>query len=132
MDDNNILLDNLNQQARYDMIRKTFARNLLHYIAQSGKPLQRIADDTGISKSALSNYCSGYRYPRPMQLDVLAKYFHVSVGDLTEDGEQVPTWKKDLSRDAYKLASDYDQLSRESKALIRMVMDYELNRKHLP
>lgn len=125
-------VDELNQQAKDDMLRRTLSKNLIHYIAESGKPLQRIANETGISKSALSNYCSRHRYPRPMQLDVLAKYFHISVADLTEDREQVPEWKKDLSRDAYKLASDYDQLSRESKALVRMVVDYELNRKHLP
>lgn len=132
MDETSLALENLNQKARDDMIRKTFAKNLLHYIAQSGKPLQRIADDTGISKSALSNYCSGYRYPRPMQLDVLAKYFHISVADLTEDGEQVHGWKDELSRDAYQLARDYDQLGSESRELVRMIVKYELNRKHLP
>ena len=113
-------------------LRRIFAKNLLHYIAKSGVPMQRIADATGISKSALSNYCSGYRYPRPSQLSALAKYLQVSVGDLTDDGEQVAWNGNDrLSRDAASIARDYDQLDPEDKELIRTIMAHLLKRKHV-
>ena len=54
------------------------------------------------------------------------------MADLTEDREQVPERKNELSRDAYQLAREYDQLGSESQELVRMIVKHELNRKHLP
>lgn len=106
-----------------ERLRQIFKRNLFYLIAQSGQPMQKIADATGISKGALSNYCSGYRYPRPSQLEALANYFHVTVGELTDDGQS-----DELSQRAYQVAKSFDKLSEASKQLVEVVIRNELER----
>jgi phage repressor protein C with HTH and peptisase S24 domain len=61
-----------------------FINNLLYLINRSGKSRSEIANDLGYSThSRISNYLNGHSYPRSGDLIEMAKYFNVSVEDLT-------------------------------------------------
>ena len=108
-------------------LRDTLAVNLAYLIAKNGDSQARVSERTGISPSALSNYISGFRYPRPAQLDALAKYFHVSVGELTDDPTE-RSREDGLSSEARQIAFSFDELDQHGKELIRIIIHSELNR----
>lgn len=65
-----------------------FAMNIYDYIQMSGLSQAEIAKRAGISKSALSAYVKGTNYPRPEQMQALARALNVSVGDLVGSGPE--------------------------------------------
>lgn len=126
--------------AEEERLRKILAFNLSHYIALRGESLQRIADDIGISKSALSNYCNGYRYPRPAQLDALAEYLHVTVGDLTQEIQETQGTQGAhgaqgsgvhggrYGQQAVWIRQMVEQLDDHGQEIVRAVIEVELKR----
>ena len=107
-------------------MRDILSVNLSYFLLRNGESQARVAEKTGISTSALSSYVKGTRYPRPGQLDALAKYFHVSVGELTDD----PTERKSLSvsDEAKRIAYSFDELDLHGRELVRIIIQSELNR----
>lgn len=63
-----------------------FAMNLADYMAERGISRNDISRATGIPYTTISNWLQGARFPRPEQLDKLAKYLKVSRADLLDDG----------------------------------------------
>ena len=108
------------------VIREMFAENLRRCIRDSGRSQAEIAEETGISTTALSNYCTGVRYPRAEQLSALAKYLRVSIGELTDDPEAKP--RGVTSNEASRLMMVYDELDAHGKELVRLVAEAELRR----
>ena len=50
--------------------------------SEKGITLVELAEQTGISKSALSNYENNKRYPNMAQMELLAKALDTSITDL--------------------------------------------------
>ena len=111
-----------------DPMKDTLARNLRQRVKDSGKSQADIAEATNISTSSLSSYCTGERFPRAKTLRVLADYFNISVGELTDNEATRGRAQATLSPEAVVLASQYDELDVHGRALLRMVMDAELDR----
>ena len=63
-------------------IRQELALNLFDYSEMYGKTQKDLCEETGIPKSSMSAYFNGTRYPRPSQLEALAKCFGISVSRL--------------------------------------------------
>lgn len=112
---------------RDQKMRSTLAINLNYLLIKSGESQTYVAEKTGISSSALHNYVKGIRYPRPGQLDALAKHFHVSVGELTDDpAEKIP--EISVSEEAKRVAYNFDELDPHGRELVRIIIQSELNR----
>ena len=63
---------------------KWFSNNLKYLIEKSGKSREEIANELGFpGHSRISNYLHGHSSPRSNDLMAIAKYFKVSVDDLT-------------------------------------------------
>ena len=108
-------------------MRDTLAVNLNYFVVRSGETQANIADKTGISTSALNSYLRGQRYPRPKQIKALAEYFHVSVGELTDD----PTERgqtDNMSSEARQIAYSFDRLDLHGRELVRIIIQSEMNR----
>ena len=108
-------------------MREILAVNLSYLLVKNGETQARVAEKTGISTSALNSYMKGKRYPRPGQLNALAKYFHVSVGELTDDPTEVDN-KTNLSNEAKQIAYSFDELDAHGKELVRIIIHSELQR----
>lgn len=105
-------------------LRITFANNLSLLIQQRGYTQAHVAEKTGISKSALSSYCKGVRYPRPDQVTKLAQFLGTSVSRLNgqpDEGDRI-------SQLAYQIAASFDELDDTGQELVRQVVDHELKR----
>lgn len=111
-----------------DRIRRILSENLLYYIRMSGKTMQQIANETGISKGALSNYCSGYRYPRPEQLQTIAAYFKIPVSNLTASRDST---EEGLSNRARYVGQSFDLLDDRAKQIIEGIIRNELARMQM-
>ena len=131
--DTNPIIDDIERQYKLfkdqqdQKMRGTLAVNLSYFLLRSGETQAKVAEKTGISTSALNSYVRGTRYPRPGQLDALAKYFHVSVGELTDD----PTERNKsvtVSDEAKKIAYSFDELDLHGRELVRIIIQNELNR----
>ena len=67
--------------------RLTLSLNLADFISLSGKSQNQVAREAGLASSTLSSYMTGARYPRPAQLQSLAKALGVSVAQLVNGRE---------------------------------------------
>ena len=114
-----------NDEAR---LRHILAVNLTSLVRQSGRTQAQVADATCISRSAMSSYCNGVRYPRPSQLKALAEYFKISVGALTDDSQERNKNEREFSHEAYWIAQSFEELDRYGRELVQMVVENELRR----
>lgn len=104
-------------------LRQELALNLLDYSRLYGKTQKDLCEETGIPKSSMSSYFSGARYPRPEQLEALAKCFNITVGQLV--GKTLPEDEKidDLPIELRVIAREGRRLSKEQReALLRYCM----------
>lgn len=62
--------------------QEIFSANLQRLIEGSGKRQSDIADDLEISHQLLNSWVRGKRLPRMGKVEMLARYFHVSVAEL--------------------------------------------------
>lgn len=108
-----------------EQLRKVFSANLIYLLSKSGESMAHVAKATGISKGAIGNYVSGLRYPRPAQMELLAKHFGVSVAELT-DNAGVNNYS--LSQAAYLIGRQYDQLDASGQQLVEAVVQNQLER----
>ena len=70
--------------------RKVFARNLRHYIAQSGKHQKEIAIELGFNQKTLNGWCNALSIPTMGKVQAIADYFGITKTDLIDersDGE---------------------------------------------
>lgn len=84
----------------YDDSKKTFAKNLNHYMNINNKTQDDIVKELGINKSTISTWCRGLKMPRIESIKKLATYFKISTSLLMgwqpneledEEGEGVET-----------------------------------------
>ena len=81
----------------------TLSLNLSDFIAVSGRSQNQIAKEAGLASSTLSSYITGARYPRPAQLQALAKVLGTTVAQLVNAREP--------SQETEEIASGSDDLT---------------------
>lgn len=84
------------------MEKNQFARRLKYYLISNNKNQSDLVNHLGCEKSTVSNWCSGTRVPKIDTIIDIAKYLHVSVGDLIEDPR---------NEDTYNINSDVSSFS---------------------
>ena len=67
-----------------ELQNKIFARNLNHYIAESGKTQKEIAKDLGFHPSTFNTWCVGKISPSSGKIQRIADYFGIGKSDLTD------------------------------------------------
>lgn len=60
-------------------VGQTLARVLSVWLLADGEPLKALASDLGVGKSTVSQWANGRRFPRPEELDGLARHLNVPV-----------------------------------------------------
>jgi transcriptional regulator with XRE-family HTH domain len=68
--------------------KTVFARNLRHYIEQSGKDRRELAEIWGFPYSTLSEWLNARKYPRIDRIEIMADYFGILKSDLIEEKVQ--------------------------------------------
>ena len=105
------------------MSKSTFAQRLIDIMKIRNKRQADVTNDTGIPKSALSQYCSGKFEAKQDRIYILANYFNVSEAWLMgcdvpmEKGVVHPTVapKNELTNREQQLIDKYRQLTLEDK-----------------
>lgn len=67
--------------------RSILAENLRLLIAKSGKSRQVVSEDINVAYSTFTDWCNGNKYPRIEKIEILARYFGVSVSALVGNEE---------------------------------------------
>lgn len=76
-----------------------FAMNLDDYMRSKGVSRTDLSRGTGIPYTTISNWLQATRFPRPEQLDKIARYLGVSRADLLDEGiEEYEAAHKVVSR----------------------------------
>lgn len=65
--------------------KDVFAKNLRYYMARKGVTQKDICRDLGFSSAIMSFWCTGKKYPRVDNMQMLADYFGILKSDLTEE-----------------------------------------------
>ena len=68
-----------------------FARNLKRIMEQKGVTRTDISEALGISYFTVSDWVKGKKYPRMDKVELLARYFGISMSDLIELPTNTPT-----------------------------------------
>ena len=68
-----------------DLQKKIFAKNLLKYLALSGKSQKEVADKIEVSPQTFNTWCQGIALPRMGKIQLLADYFHINKSDLLDE-----------------------------------------------
>ena len=69
-------------------IKKAFSRNLKHYMSVSGKTQSELVQELSFRQATVSDWINGKKYPRMDKIEILAKYFGISVADLISEPPQ--------------------------------------------
>lgn len=64
---------------------KIISKNLVRLIYESGKTQKEIAQDLGVSTSALSSWVNGERIPKMSKIDMMCNYFGCKRTDIMEE-----------------------------------------------
>lgn len=65
--------------------KEVMAKNLKHYIAQSGKDRRELSKIWGFPYSTITEWINGKKYPRIDRIEIMADYFGILKSDLIED-----------------------------------------------
>lgn len=104
--------------------KDVFAKNLSHYVEQSGKTRGEICEDLGIVYSTFSEWINARKYPRIDKIELLANYFGIKKSQLIESAppEQKETPSAESERwDRFR--QQYEELSAEEQHRIDAVLD---------
>lgn len=93
-----------------------FANNLREILNEKGVSQQTLADNIGVSKSAVSFWLSGQKYPSPGKIQKIADYLGVRKSQLIDDVPAV-SYRADL------LAHKLEQLTPSQLEVVEMMVD---------
>ena len=65
--------------------KEIFAKNLAHYLEQSGKDQKVVAEVVGVAPSTFNEWMKAKKYPRIDKIEMLANYFGILKSDLIEE-----------------------------------------------
>lgn len=66
-------------------VKSVFAQNLNYYMNENGITRRDLSNALGFSYSAVTEWVKGNKYPRMDKVDIIAKYFGVTRGDLVDE-----------------------------------------------
>lgn len=90
---------------------------------EKGYTQSQLAEMIGVAKNTITGYETGTREPDAIKINAIAKALNVS-GDYLLGTEY--NWLP--SSEAMKIAHKYDRLDSAGRGLVKMVVDYELER----
>lgn len=64
--------------------KEVMAKNLIFYVARSGKTQKEIASIVGVAPSTFNDWLKAKKYPRIDKIEMLADYFGILKSDLIE------------------------------------------------
>lgn len=65
--------------------KEVFAKNLKHYIDESGKDRRELAEIWGFPYSTVTEWINAKKYPRIDRIEIMADYFGILKSDLIEE-----------------------------------------------
>ena len=65
--------------------KEIMAKNLVYYVARSGKTQKEIASVVGVAPSTFNDWLKAKKYPRIDKIEILADYFGILKSDLIEE-----------------------------------------------
>ena len=65
-----------------DDIKKMFSTNLKQIMLDHSKTQSDLVKDLNLRQATVSDWLNGKKYPRMDKVELLAKYFNVSINDL--------------------------------------------------
>ena len=65
-----------------DEIKKMFSTNLKQIMLDHSKTQSDLVKDLNLRQATVSDWLNGKKYPRMDKVELLAKYFNVSINDL--------------------------------------------------
>ena len=66
-------------------INSVIAKNLNHYLTQTGKTQIDLSLFMNVSQATVSNWCKGLKMPRMDKIDKICSFFNISRSDLMEE-----------------------------------------------
>ena len=65
--------------------KRVFAENLVYQLDSKGKTQTELAEHLGVTKGAVSQWCSGYRSPSAKMAIKIAEWLNIKLSDLTDE-----------------------------------------------
>lgn len=114
-------------------MQESISARIKQLLAESGDTQNEMCRKTGIQKSALSNYLSGFRVPRQDKISAIADAYHVNPAWVL--GYDVPQ-KKELSSsqaiEDFELLDKWHRLNDLQKQAVKLTIDNFLGLLPLP
>lgn len=106
-----------------DEIKRLFSINLKRIMLENGKTQSEIVKDLSFRQATVSDWLNGKKYPRMDKIEMLARYFRISIDELISVSKQE---KMSLSSLELALIKKYRQLSASDKQEILNMIDFKL------
>lgn len=119
LDDQIAVADSLSSEVKIMTIGERIKKARL----EKGYTQSQLAEMIGVAKNTITGYETGTREPDAIKINAIAKALNVS-GDYLLGTEY--NWLP--SSEAMKIAHKYDRLDSAGRGLVKMVVDYELER----
>lgn len=106
-----------------DDIKKMFSTNLKQIMLDRSKTQSDLVKDLNLRQATVSDWLNGKKYPRMDKVELLAKYFNVSINDLIM---VVPKFEYTMSPKEKMIIKKYRQLDAGGQDRIDRQIDFEL------
>lgn len=106
-----------------DDIKKMFSANLKQIMLDHSKTQSDLVKDLNLRQATVSDWLNGKKYPRMDKVELLAKYFNVSINDLIM---VVPKFEYTMSPKEKMIIKKYRQLDAGGQDRIDRQIDFEL------
>ena len=106
-----------------DDIKKMFSTNLKQIMLDHCKTQSDLVKDLNLRQATVSDWLNGKKYPRMDKVELLAKYFNVSINDLIM---VVPKFEYTMSPKEKMIIKKYRQLDAGGQDRIDRQIDFEL------
>lgn len=106
-----------------DEIKKMFSTNLKQIMLDHSKTQSDLVKDLNLRQATVSDWLNGKKYPRMDKVELLAKYFNVSINDLIM---VTPKFEYSMSPKEKMIIKKYRQLDAGGQDRIDRQIDFEL------
>ena len=106
-----------------DEIKKMFSTNLKQIMLDHSKTQSDLVKDLNLRQATVSDWLNGKKYPRMDKVELLAKYFNVSINDLIM---VTPKFEYSMSPKEKMIIKKYRQLDAGGQDRIDRMIDFEL------
>lgn len=106
-----------------DEIKKMFSTNLKQIMLDHSKTQSDLVKDLNLRQATVSDWLNGKKYPRMDKVELLAKYFNVSINDLIM---VTPKFEYSMSPKEKMIIKKYRQLDAGGQDRVDRMIDFEL------